>query len=270
MEQILNFFKTFLIENKEKIINISFYSLILLTIYFFAKKIIYKIVKLGIKKIKIEEKLNERIKILLFVLNSILKVIIFLILFLLVLKEFDIKLIPFITGLGFIGGAFIVIFQNTIQDIIKGWLILFEDQLREGEWIIINNTSQFTGKVIKINLRYIVLKDKEGNLIFFPNSQISSIINLSRENKVFTFKIKIDKNVEISQFIDDLNNFLEELKKENSKILKFEIVDDIKIFLDFYELTISFKAHKSIGEKYLAELKLRIFKKYEDKIKEVI
>jgi small conductance mechanosensitive channel len=276
MEKALNiyikFFKIFLSENKEKFFNIGFYFFILFIIYVLVRKIIYKTVKIGvrIKSIKGEEVQKERIATLSSVLDSILKVIIFLIFFFLILREFDIKLIPFVTGLGFIGAAFVVIFQSTIQDIIKGWIILFEDQIRKGEWIIINNTPQFTGRVIKINLRYIVLKDKEGNLIFFPNSQILSIINLSRENKKFSFKMKVDKNLDIDQFINDLNKFLEEFKNENPKILKCEIENNINISQDFYEITISFKASPSIGEEYLGKLKLNIFNNYKDKIKEIL
>ncbi|MGC8981355.1 MAG: mechanosensitive ion channel family protein [Minisyncoccia bacterium] len=276
MEKSLNlylkFFRIFLEESREKFLNIGIYFIILLIIYILFRKIIYKSVKIGvkIKNIKGEEVQAERISTLSSVLDSILKVIIFLIFFFLVLREFEIKLIPFITGLGFIGAAFVVIFQSTIQDIIKGWLLLFEDQIRKGELIMINNTPQFTGKVIKINLRYIVLKDKEGNLIFFPNSQILSIINLSRETKKFSFKIKLDKNVDFDEFLKDLNNFLEKFKEENQQIVRCGVEDNINISQDFYELTISFRAKYSIGEEYIGKLKLSLFNRYKDKIKEIL
>jgi small conductance mechanosensitive channel len=276
MEKTLNLyiklFKIFLEESKEKFLNILFYFLILFIIYILCRKIIYKTLKIGtkLKNVKGEEVQKERISTLASVLDSILRVIIFLIFFFLILREFDIKLIPFVTGLGFIGAGLVVIFQSTIQDIIKGWIILFEDQIRNGEWVIINNTPQFTGKVVKINLRHIVLKDLEGNLIFFPNSQILSIINLSRENKKFSFKIKVDRSIEIESFLEDLNKLLKEFVKDNPKILKCKVEEGVNIFSDFYEITISFKTHYSMGKEYLEKLKLKIFNSYKDKIKEIV
>lgn len=264
-------FKFFILENKVKFMNIIFYFILLLIVYFIISKIIKKFIKISVKlgTLKNKEDLQkERITTLSSVIDSILKVLVFVILVAFILKEFEIKLIPFITGLGFLGVAIIAIFQNTIQDIIKGWIILFEDQARRGEWITINNI--FTGKVVKINLRYLILKDNEGNLIFFPNSQISSIINLSRENKKFYINIKINKDQNLDEILQKLNEDIIKFKEKNPQIIKIWIDNNINITQAYYEVLIFLTTNYLLGKELIGELKKHIFSKYKEYILEIL
>ncbi|MCS7184221.1 MAG: mechanosensitive ion channel, partial [Patescibacteria group bacterium] len=205
-------FKNLIVKNYERIVEIIIFLLFLIAVYFLIKFLISKIIKLAIK-IRIgnhDEAHKERIETLFSVLRSILKIIFFFILILFILKTFEIKLIPIITGAGVLGAAFVFSFQSMIQDIIRGWILIFEDQARKGEWVNINNT--FTGKVIEFNLRYMVLQDRERNYIFLPNSQINFITNLSRSDKKFFIGIRFNKDIDLNKKLEEIAKFIENNK----------------------------------------------------------
>jgi moderate conductance mechanosensitive channel len=68
--------------------------------------------------------------------------------------------------------------QNLVRDFINGFFIVFEDQFGVGDTIRSNN---ITGRVENITLRRTVVRDQFGALVTIPNSDISTVANLSRD-----------------------------------------------------------------------------------------
>ena len=68
--------------------------------------------------------------------------------------------------------------QTLVKDIIAGFFIIAENQFNIGDKIQIG---KLEGEVNKMTLRLTVLKDKNGNLIYIPNSQITTVIKLSEK-----------------------------------------------------------------------------------------
>ncbi|MFK8185787.1 MAG: mechanosensitive ion channel family protein [Phormidesmis sp.] len=85
---------------------------------------------------------------------------------------------PLLAGAGIAGVAVSLAAQSLIKDIINGFLILFEDQFGVGDVI---STGEVSGMVESLNLRITQLRDSEGRLITIPNSQISTVQNLSMD-----------------------------------------------------------------------------------------
>lgn len=110
--------------------------------------------------------------------QSIVSLIIFLTSLLFILKNYGIDITPLLTGAGLFGLAVSFGAQTFIKDLIAGFFIILEDQYNIGDEVEINNHK---GRVFRINLRTTILKDKNENLIYFPNSEI---------NKVLVFKNK--------------------------------------------------------------------------------
>ena len=68
--------------------------------------------------------------------------------------------------------------QTLVRDIISGFFLILEDQVRVGDSVAINNVG---GLVEEINLRTIVLRDVEGAVHVFPNGAITTLANRSKD-----------------------------------------------------------------------------------------
>jgi small conductance mechanosensitive channel len=95
---------------------------------------------------------------------------------LMVLWEFGVNITPVLTGAGIVGLAVGFGAQTLVRDIISGFFLILENQVRVGDHAAINGTA---GLVEGINLRTIVLRDIEGTVHVFPNGAISTLANRS-------------------------------------------------------------------------------------------
>ncbi len=114
---------------------------------------------------------------------------------LMVLNEFGINIAPVLTGAGIAGLAVGFGAQTLVRDIISGFFMILEDQVRVGDSAAINGIG---GLVEQINLRTIVLRDEEGTLHVFPNGSINTLANKSKDFSfyVITLAIPYHENVD--------------------------------------------------------------------------
>jgi small-conductance mechanosensitive channel len=265
-DYFLNFFKNY----KDSIFDVLFFSVILALSYYILKALLLKIINIGLKVKYPEdhEARKERLSTLFSIFRSLLKILAFSIFIILVLKEFNIKIIQLLTAAGVLGAMIIFSFQDIIKDIIKGWLLIFEDQFRKGEIVNINNT--YIGKVKDVNLRFTLLVDKDRNYIYISNSQINFLTNITRSRKKFFINIKLSKDVKIEEFIDRFKKYLVELQNKYPKISELKLEEDIKAFSDYFEIVCSFKSKFMIGISQAFNLKMDIYKEFKNEIKEII
>lgn len=94
------------------------------------------------------------------------------------LSLIGINLGPLLAGAGIVGLALSFASQSILKDVINGFLILLEDHFGVGDVIIAGDKAGF---VENMNLRITQLRNEEGRLITIPNSQISTVENLSKE-----------------------------------------------------------------------------------------
>src|SRR5437870_5396995 len=85
--------------------------------------------------------------------------------------------------------------QNLVRDVISGFFLILEDQVRIGDLARINGVG---GIVEQINLRTILLRDAEGAVHVFPNGTITSLANLSKQyaNAVVDIKVSYNENLD--------------------------------------------------------------------------
>jgi small-conductance mechanosensitive channel len=114
---------------------------------------------------------------------------------LMLLRELAIDVLPILTGAGIAGLAIGFGAQNLVRDVISGFFLILEDQVRIGDLARING---ITGSVEQINLRTIVLRDGEGAVQVFPNGTITALANLSKQ---FAYAL-VDLRVAYSENID--------------------------------------------------------------------
>jgi small conductance mechanosensitive channel len=138
------------------------------------------------------------------VLTSIVTVSVAFVAVLMVLRELSIDVMPILTGAGIAGLAIGFGAQNLVRDIISGFFLIIEDQVRVGDIARINGVG---GRVEQINLRTIVLRDGEGAVQVFPNGTVTALANLS---KLFAYAI-VDVRVLYSENLDRVNGTIREV-----------------------------------------------------------
>ena len=114
---------------------------------------------------------------------------------LMVLRELTIDVVPILTGAGIAGLAIGFGAQNLVRDVISGFFLILEDQVRIGDLARINGVA---GTVEQINLRTIILRDGEGAVQVFPNGTITALANLSKQfaYAVVDVRVAYDENVD--------------------------------------------------------------------------
>ena len=114
---------------------------------------------------------------------------------LMLLRELSVDVVPILTGAGIAGLAIGFGAQNLVRDVISGFFLILEDQVRVGDLARINGVA---GMVEQINLRTIVLRDAEGAVQVFPNGTITGLANLSKQ---FAYAV-VDVRVAYGENID--------------------------------------------------------------------
>ena len=128
-------------------------------------------------------------------LESLVSVAIGFVALLMLLRELSLDIMPILTGAGIAGLAIGFGAQNLVRDVISGFFLILEDQVRVGDLVKINGVS---GIVEQINLRTIVVRDVEGGVQVFPNGTIGTLANLSKH---YAYAV-IDVRVAYSEQLD--------------------------------------------------------------------
>ena len=121
-------------------------------------------------------------------IHNVLAVLISSIALLMVLRELGVDIVPMLTGAGIAGVALGFGAQWLVRDVIAGFYLILDNQVRVGDVAAINGVG---GVVEAINLRTIVLRDAEGTVHVFQNGAINT---LSNRTKDFSFYV-IDLNI---------------------------------------------------------------------------
>ncbi|MGQ0794337.1 MAG: mechanosensitive ion channel family protein [Deltaproteobacteria bacterium] len=153
---------------------------------------------------------EKRIKTLGNLLRKAATVAVFIIAFMMIFKEVGVDIAPIIAGAGILGLAVGFGSQNLVRDIISGFFIIMENQVRIGDAVVINGVS---GSVEEINLRTIVVRDIEGTVYVFPNGTISTLGNKS----MGWSRCVIDVGVGYKENIDYVMRVIREVGEKLSK-----------------------------------------------------
>ncbi len=114
---------------------------------------------------------------------------------LMVLRELNVDVLPMLTGAGIAGVALGFGAQFLVRDLIAGFFLILEDQVRVGDVAVVNGQG---GLVEEVNLRTIVLRDEEGTVHVFPNGEVKTLANKSKDFSyyVITFGVGYDDDPE--------------------------------------------------------------------------
>lgn len=163
---------------------------------------------------------EKRVRTLTALLRSIVFVLVLGVAVVMVLKELGMDIAPIIAGAGILGLAVSFGAQNLVRDIISGFFIIFEDQVRVGDAAVINGKS---GTVEEIKFRTIAIRDLDGTLHIFPNGSITQLSNQSRGWSKYIVDVRVAYGENLDYAIETLRGIGEGLsgdKRFESLILE--------------------------------------------------
>ena len=145
--------------------------------------------------------------------------VIFIVTVTLILREFRIidlnKFETLITGAGIVGLIAGLAVQSFLKDILNGFFILFERQMKVGDFVVINE--EFRGTVEEIGLRSLSIRDWDARRITIPNGNITSLKNYSRNKMRAVVHVRVSYEEDPLYVIESLKvvcNILNEKYKQ--------------------------------------------------------
>ena len=130
----------------------------------------------------------QRIKTLSSVLWTIASGFLWFIVALIVLSQFGVNVGPILAGAGVFGLAAGFGAQHLVRDLVSGFFLLLENQIRVGDTAIINGTA---GLVEAVTFRTIVLRDQAAVVHVFPNGTINTLANATMDWSAYVIDVAV-------------------------------------------------------------------------------
>src|SRR5262245_57612457 len=118
---------------------------------------------------------------------------------LMILRELDVDITPVLTGAGIVGLAVGFGAQTLVRDVISGFFLIVEDQVRVGDSAVVNGQG---GLVEQVNLRTIVLRDESGAVHIFPNGEVKTLANMSKDFAYYVVTVALTYDADVDGAVD--------------------------------------------------------------------
>ncbi len=145
-------------------------------------------------------------------LRNVAVTLVSLVTLLMVLRELHVDIVPMLTGAGIAGVALGFGAQWLVRDVIAGFFLILEDQVRVGDSVVINGQG---GGVEAINLRTIVLRDVEGAVHIFQNGAITTLANRTRDYAYYLIDVTVNFRQDTDKVVDVLRATAATLQQED-------------------------------------------------------
>ena len=142
----------------------------------------------------------------------------------LLLGELGISVAPILGAAGVMGVAVGFGAQSLVKDYVAGFFLLLENQMRQGDVV---QVAGIGGVVEDMNLRYVQLRDYEGNVHFIPNGTITTVTNRTRHHAFAVIDIGIAYGASIDRAFALMHEVAEGLRSDEHWAERIQ--DDLEI-----------------------------------------
>ena len=156
-----------------------------------------------------DAELKKRAATLESVVRYLLSTVIMAVATMVILGQLGIEIGPIIAAAGVVGLAVGFGAQSLVQDVISGFFILLEDQIRVGDVIEIAGKS---GLVERVNLRMTILRDLAGNVHYIRNGHIDLVTNMTKEYSFYVFDLGIAYREDVDEVMTAIRQVDEEVR----------------------------------------------------------
>jgi small conductance mechanosensitive channel len=176
------------------------------------------------------------------------------------LDQIGLDVTPILAGAGIVGLAVGFGAQNLVRDVISGFFLVAENQVRIGDVAVVNGTG---GLVEAITFRTIVLRDLAGVVHVVPNGAITTLANMTKEWSGYVIDVGVAYKEDTDRVVEIMAEVAEDLR--NDPRFGPSILQPIEIFGvdDFKESEVTIKAQLktvpiqqwNVGREYRRRLK---------------
>lgn len=190
------------------LIDVLLVAIIAYAISIATRKIIALIAKRMLISTSVEDK--KRVNTLARVFTYISSILISSIAVIAILAELGVSIAPLLATAGVAGIAVGFGAQSLVKDYFTGFVMLIENQIRQGDIVEIAGKS---GIVEEVTLRYVRLRDYEGAVHYVPNSSITVVTNRTRNYAYAVTDISVSYQSNLDHVYEVMNQVAEEMRQ---------------------------------------------------------
>lgn len=158
-----------------------------------------------------DDELNKRAATLASVVRVGLSIAILAVGLVSILGELGVEIGPILAAAGVVGLAVGFGAQQLVQDVISGFFILLENQIRVGDVVQIAGKG---GLVERVTLRTVVLRDLAGNVHYVRNGQIDTVTNMTKEFSFYAMDMRVSYNEDVDHVMAVMREVDAELRAD--------------------------------------------------------
>ena len=177
------------------------------------------------RKHQVDEESKKRASTLSSVVRHILTVVILIVAAVTILGELGVQIGPLLAAAGIAGLAVGFGAQSLVKDVINGFFILLEDQIRVGDVVKVAGQG---GVVEKVNLKMTILRDFSGNVHYVPNGSIDLVTNMTKEYSRYVFDIGVAYREDVDEVCQVIREVDQDLR--NDPDFGEDILEPIEVF----------------------------------------
>jgi small-conductance mechanosensitive channel len=142
----------------------------------------------------------------------------------LVLSELGISVAPILGAAGVVGLAVGFGAQSLVKDYFTGFFLLLENQIRQGDVVKLGDHA---GLVEDVTLRYVRLRDYDGNVHYVPNGTIVTVINMSRGYAQAVVDVGVGYRENVDRVMEVMREVAAQMRADPAHAAR--ILDDLEV-----------------------------------------
>ena len=202
----------------------------------------------------------KRIRTLSSVLWTITSGLLWFVVVLIALSQIGVNIGPILAGAGVVGLAVGFGAQHLVRDLVSGFFLLLENQIRVGDVAIINGTG---GLVEAVTFRTVVVRDQAGVVHVFPNGSINTLANATLDWSAYVIDVSVSYKEDTDRVVEIMRRVADDMRQETE--YRQAMLEPIEIFGvdNFTDTAVTIKARfktqpalqYSVGREYRRRLK---------------
>jgi moderate conductance mechanosensitive channel len=154
---------------------------------------------------------DKRVKTLTGLLRTICLTLLWVVAVVMSLDQVGLDITPILASAGIVGLAVGFGAQNLVRDVINGFFMILENQIRIGDVAVVNGTG---GLVEAISFRTITLRDLTGTVHIFPNGTITTLSNMTKEWSYYVMDIGVAYKEDTDRVVAVIKKVGKELQED--------------------------------------------------------
>jgi len=155
---------------------------------------------------------EKRVKTLTGMLRTICLTLVWVVGIVMSLDQIGLDITPILAGAGIVGLAVGFGAQNLVRDIINGFFMILENQVRVGDVALVNGTG---GLVEAISYRTITLRDQSGTVHIFPNGTVTTLANMTKDWSAYVMNIGVAYKEDTDRVVAVMRQVADELQQDD-------------------------------------------------------